>query len=74
MNRLLAFVSGREPVGTATGLAGVVTATAGLLESFDIVNLTPAQVGAVGLFTAAVAGYLARRVVTPVAKLPGGDT
>lgn len=61
LNQLLRFVLDREPVQTAAGLAGVITATVGLLESFEILSLTPAQVGAIGLFVTAAAGWLARR-------------
>lgn len=69
LTRLIDFVVGREPVATATGIAGVVTATFGLLHAFDILALTPEQVAAVGTFLAVVAGWAARRVVTPVTKL-----
>jgi hypothetical protein len=66
LTRLTDFILGREPVVAATGLAGVVTAAFGLLHAFDVLRLTPEQVAAVGAFLAVVAGWAARKVVSPV--------
>lgn len=69
IGKLLNFIVGREPVATATGLAGGVAAVIGALMAFDVLELTPEQIAAVGALVTWVAGYAARRVVTPVAKL-----
>lgn len=66
IDKLLDWVVGREPVATATGLAGGVAALYALLEAFDVLTLTPKQVAAVGALAAWVAGWIARRAVTPV--------
>lgn len=72
LTRLGDFIIGREPVATATGIATVVTAAAGLLTAFDILDLSAEQIAAIGALAATLAGWLARRAVTPVAK-PGGS-
>jgi hypothetical protein len=66
INRVLDWVIGREPVATATGLAGGVAAILGLLAAFDVYRPTPEQVAAIGAFVAWLAGWLARRAVSPV--------
>lgn len=68
IGRLIGWVVGREPVATATGLAGGVAALVGVLAAFDVWRPSPEQTAAIGALVAWVAGYLARRVVTPVAK------
>ncbi len=67
LTKTLDWILGREPVATATGLAGIVTATFGLLYAFDVLRLSPEQVAAVGTFLAVVAGWAARQAVSPVA-------
>lgn len=66
LSRLLDFVIGREPVATATGIAAVITALAGALTAFDIIELSGEQIAALGALAAAVAGWLGRKAVTPV--------
>lgn len=69
LGKLTDWIVGREPVATATGLAGGVAALVGVLHAFDVLRLSAEQTAAIGALVAWVAGYLARRVVTPVAKL-----
>lgn len=71
IGKLLDFVVGREPVATATGLAGGVAALVGILQAFDVLHLTPEQLAALAALVTWLAGWVARRVVTPVAKLEG---
>jgi hypothetical protein len=66
LTRLTDFILGREPVVTATGLAGIITAAFGLLHAFDVLHLTPEQVAAIGTLLAVVAGWWARQAVSPV--------
>lgn len=68
LTRVLDFVVGREPVATATGIAAVVTAALGVGAAFGL-DLTAEQIAAIGAFIAAMAGWLARRAVTPTRKL-----
>ena len=70
MHRLLNFVVGREPVATATGVAAVVTALAGVLTAFDVLELSAEQIAAVGALAAALAGWLGRSAVSPVRPSP----
>lgn len=63
--RILDWILGREPVAASTGIAAVITAALGVAASFGL-PITPAQIAAVGALCAAVAGWTARRVVTPV--------
>lgn len=70
MRRLLDFIVGREPVATATGVAGGVAALAGVLTAFDLVELDAEQIAAIAALAAWTAGYLARRVVSPVVRTP----
>lgn len=65
LTKLLDFVVGREPVATATGLAGLVTAVLGLAATFGA-DITAEQIAAVGALAAALAGWLARKAVSPV--------
>lgn len=67
LTRIVDWILGREPVLTSTGVAAVVTALAGVLTAFDVVDLTAEQIAALGALAAAVAGFAARPVVTPVA-------
>lgn len=69
IGKLLDFIVGREPVAAATGLAGGVGALLGVLGAFDVWDPSPEQIGALTALAAWVAGYLARRVVTPVARV-----
>jgi hypothetical protein len=66
LSKLIDFVTGREPVATATGIAAVITAGLGLGATFGLA-ITVEQIAAVGALAAALAGWVARRVVTPVA-------
>ena len=63
--KLIDFIAGREPVATATGLAGVIVAVLGVAAAFGA-PVTETQIAAIGALAAAVAGYAARRVVSPV--------
>lgn len=67
LKKLTDFISGREPVAGATGLAGLIIAGFGLLDVFEVLSLTAPQVAAIGVFVTALAGWLARSAVTPVA-------
>lgn len=71
IGRLADFVVGREPVAAATGLAGGVAAVVGVLQAFDVLHLTPEQLAALAALVTWMAGWVARRAVTPVAKLEG---
>lgn len=66
LTRVLDWVVGREPVATATGVAGLVTALLGVAAAFGL-SITETQIAAVGALAAALAGFLARGAVTPVA-------
>lgn len=68
LSRLLNFVVGREPIAAVTGIAAVITAIAGALNAFDVLDLTPEQIAAVGAVAAALAGWIGRAAVTPVNK------
>lgn len=70
LGKLIGFVVGREPVASATGVAGVVTALFGVVAAYGV-DMSPELVAAVGALVAALAGWLARRAVTPVAKIGG---
>lgn len=61
VDNLLRWVLNREPVAAATGLAGVVTATIGVLAAWDVWEPTPEQIAAIATLITALAGYLARR-------------
>lgn len=63
--RLLDWILGREPVATATGLAGLVTALLGVAAAFGL-DITAEQIAAIGAAAAAVAGFLSRKAVSPV--------
>jgi hypothetical protein len=65
IGRLLDFVIGREPVASATGLAGVVTAALGLVAALGA-DIDPEVVAAIGVLVTALAGWLARKAVTPL--------
>lgn len=65
MLRIVDWIIGREPVATATGLAGVVTALLGLAAAFGA-DITPEQIAAIGALAVALAGWLARKAVSPV--------
>jgi hypothetical protein len=67
LGKVLDWIVGREPVATATGLAAVVTAALGVGAAFGL-DVTAEQIGAVGALAAALAGWLGRSAVTPVAK------
>jgi hypothetical protein len=67
--RLLDWILGREPVVTATGIAAVVTAGLGVGAVFGL-PVTAEQIAAIGALAAALAGWVARGAVTPVAS-PG---
>lgn len=77
ISKLLDFVVGREPVAVATGLAAFVTALAGVLNAFDVVDLTAEQIAALGALVAALAGLFGRSQVSPLPRQPnppGGAT
>jgi hypothetical protein len=63
--KLLDLIAGKEPVATATGLAGLVTAFLGVAAAFGA-DITAEQIAAIGVLAAALAGWAARRVVSPV--------
>lgn len=63
--KLLDWILGREPVATATGIAAVVTAALGAAAAFGA-PITAEQIAALGALAAALAGWAARTVVTPV--------
>lgn len=65
IGKLLEFIVGREPVASATGLAGLITALLAVATAFGL-PLTTTQIGAIGAAAAALAGFLARKAVTPV--------
>jgi hypothetical protein len=69
LGKIINFIVGREPVATATGLAGGVAALVGVLSAFDVWRPSAEQTAAVGALVVWVAGYLARRAVTPVRAL-----
>lgn len=60
LDRLLSFVLDRQPVQTATGIAGLLIAGLGLAHEFDVLeSLTVGQVTALGTFLTVLAGWLA---------------
>ena len=65
MRRLVDWIIGREPVAAATGIAAVVTAGLGVAAAFGA-DITAEQIAALGALAAAVAGWLARKAVSPV--------
>ena len=65
LTRLLDWVAGKEPVASATGIAAVVTAGLGVGAAFGL-DITAEQIAAIGALAAALAGWAARRQVTPV--------
>lgn len=69
IGKLLDFIVGREPVASATGIAGVVTAALGVAAALGA-DLDPELVAAIGALVAALAGWLARKAVTPVSYHP----
>ena len=66
IGKLLGWVVGREPVATATGLAGGVAALLGMLAAYDVYRPTPEQAAAIVTLTTWAAGWLARKAVSPV--------
>ena len=75
LGKLAAWIIGKEPVATATGLAALVTAALGVAAAFGV-GITPEQIAAVAALAAALAGYLGRRAVTPILtpRRSNGDT
>ena len=69
LGKLVDFIAGREPVAAGAGIAAVVTAALGVAAAFGA-PVTETQIAAVGALAAAVAGWAARRVVTPVPRIP----
>lgn len=67
LSKLLNWVVGKEPVATAGGIAGLVTALLGVAAAFGVA-ITTAQIAAIGALAAAVASLLARQAVTPVER------
>jgi hypothetical protein len=67
LTKLFDWVAGREPVASATGIAAVVTAGLGVAAAFGA-PVTETQIAAIGALAAALAGWAARRVVTPVER------
>lgn len=63
--KLIDWITGREPVATATGIAAVVTAGLGVAAAFGA-DITAEQIAAIGAFVAALAGWAARKAVSPV--------
>lgn len=61
LDKLLRLVLDREPVAAAAGLAGVVTATVGVLAAWDVWDPSPEQVAAIAALVTAFAGWLARK-------------
>lgn len=70
IDKLISFVVGREPVASATGVAGVVTAVFGVVAACGV-DISAELVAAIGALVAALAGWLARKAVSPVAKTGG---
>jgi hypothetical protein len=72
IGKLVDFVVGREPVATATGIAGGVAAAIGVAAAFDLWRPTAEQTAAVVALVTWIAGYMARRRVSPapVAERP----
>lgn len=70
LEKVLSFVTGREPVASSTGVASVITAALGLAAVLGA-DISAEVIAAVGVLATALAGWLARRAVTPVAKLEG---
>lgn len=68
LTKLTDWILGREPVLASTGVAAVVTALAGVLTAFNVIDLTAEQIAALGALVAALAGFAARPVVSPVAS------
>lgn len=72
IGKVLDFIVGREPVASATGIAGLVTAALGLIAALGV-DLDPELVAAVATLAAALAGWLARKAVSPVARVAGHE-
>lgn len=72
LGRIIDFVVGREPVASATGIAGVISAVFGVIAALGA-DIDPELVAAVGALAAAVAGWLARKAVSPVARTGGNQ-
>ena len=60
LDRLVSFLVDREPVASATGLAGVVTAALGVVSALGV-DLDAELVAAIGVLVTALAGWLARK-------------
>lgn len=60
LDRLLSWIVDREPVASATGLAGVITAAFGVVAALGV-DMDPELVAAVGVLVTALAGWLARK-------------
>jgi threonine synthase len=67
IGKVIDFIVGREPVASATGIAGVVTAALGVIAALGG-DIDPEVVAAVGAFAAALAGWLARKAVSPIGR------
>lgn len=67
ITRIVDWIAGREPVASATGIAGVITAILGVVAALGV-DLSPELIAAIGTLAAAIAGWLARKAVTPVAS------
>lgn len=65
LTKLTDWIIGREPVATATGIAGVVTAILGVAAAFGA-DITAEQIAAIGTLGMALAGWLSRKAVSPV--------
>lgn len=73
IEKLTDWILNREPVRAATGVAGLLIAALGVVHEFDVLEtLTVSQVTAIGTFLSVVAGWLARKKVSPVGKGAGG--
>lgn len=67
ITRIVDWIAGREPVASATGIAGVITAILGVVAALGV-DLSPELIAAIGTLAAAIAGWLARKAVTPIAS------
>lgn len=62
LDRLVSLILDREPVRTATGMAGLLIAGLGLAHEFDLLEtITVGQATAIGTFLSLLAGYLAQK-------------
>lgn len=60
LDRILSFVLDREPVASATGIAGIITACFGVLAASGV-DIDAELIAAIGVLVTAVAGWLARK-------------